>query len=83
MGKLLVGDALERRARDLGVDIEGDPITQSSMGRAKRAADYDLQRRVMDAERSVRESRLWLLAVIAAVASVVSAVTAIIAVARR
>jgi len=83
MRKLLVGDALEQRARQLGVDIEGSPITQSSIGRAKRAADHELQRRVIEAERGVRESRLWLIAVISAIASVVSAITAIIAVARR
>lgn len=77
---LLTGVALESRARKLGVDIEGDPRTYSSSGRAPRASDYELQRRVLEAERGVRESRLWILAVISAVASVLSAAAAMIAV---
>jgi hypothetical protein len=79
---LLQGPDLEKRARELGVDVEGEPRTQSSSGRSPRAADYELQRRVLEAERGIRESRLWILAVIASIASVLSAVTAIIAVAR-
>ena len=77
---LLTGVALESRARELGVDIEGDPRTQSSSGRAPRASDYELQRRVLEAERGIRQSRLWLLAVISAIASVLSAAAAMIAV---
>ena len=61
---LLTGTALESRARELGVDIEGDPRTHSSSGRVPRASDYELQRRVLEAERGIRESRLWILAVI-------------------
>ena len=77
---LLTGAALESRARELGVDIEGDPRTHSSSGRAPRASDYELQRRVLEAERGIRESRLWILAVISAIASVLSAAAAMIAV---
>jgi len=80
--KLLQGEDLEKRARALGVDIEGDPRTQSSSGRAPRAPDHELQRRVSDAERARRESNLWVLAVISAIASVLSALAAIIAVSR-
>lgn len=80
MGKLLQGDELEARAVELGVDIQGPPITQSSSGRQRRADDHELQRRVAEAERSKRESRLWLVALISSIASVVSAATAIIAV---
>jgi hypothetical protein len=83
MAKLLEVDRLERRARELGIDIEGELRTQSSSGRAPRAPDYELQRRVTEAERSVRESRLWILAIISAVASVASAIVALIAVARK
>ena len=36
--KVLRGDELEKRARELGLDIEGDPRTHSSSGRAPRAA---------------------------------------------
>ena len=77
---LLTGAALESRAQELGVDIEGDPRTHSSSGRAPRASDYELQRRVSEAERRIRESRLWILAVISAIASVLSAAAAMIAV---
>ena len=79
---LLQGLDLEKQARELGVDIEGEPRTQSSSGKAPRAADYELQRRVLEAERGIRESRLWIIAVICAIASVLSAATAIIAVVR-
>jgi hypothetical protein len=80
MSKLLQGDELERRAQELGVDIQGDAITQSSSGRHRRADDAELQRRVFEAERSIRESRLWLLALLSAIASVVSAIAAWIAI---
>ena len=80
MKKLLQGDELEARALELGVDIQGSPITQSTSGRHRRADDHELQRRVAEAERSRRESKLWLVALISSIASVVSAVTAIIAV---
>ncbi len=80
MKKILEGDALEQRARQLDVDIQGDLITQSSSGRHTRASDYELQRRVIGAERSIRESRLWKLALISAIASVASAITALLAV---
>jgi len=80
MAKLLQGDALEKRAMELGVDVQGPPITQSSSGRSRRADDHELQRRVQEAERHIREQRLWLIAVISAVASVVSAITALVAV---
>jgi post-segregation antitoxin (ccd killing protein) len=73
MAKLLSENQLEERARKLGVDISGDSRTQSSTGQAPRATDFELQRRVIEAERATRESRLWIIAVIAAIASVVSA----------
>jgi hypothetical protein len=37
----------------------------------------------MEAERRVRESRLWILAMISAIASVASAIAALLAVARK
>jgi hypothetical protein len=42
-----------------------------------------LQRRVTEAERGIRESRLWILAAISAVASVLSAIAAFLAVALK
>jgi hypothetical protein len=83
MVKLLNGDQLGQRAQELGVDIAGEPRMQSSSGRAPRAPDFELQRRVTEAERAIRESRLWVLAVISAIASVLSAIVALIAVAGK
>jgi hypothetical protein len=80
MKKILEGDALEKKARQLGIDIQGDPITQSYVGRHQRASDFELQRRVIEAERSIRESRLWKVALISAIASVLSALAALLAV---
>lgn len=80
MKKQLEGEALEKRAKELGCDIQGELIYQSASGRSKRASDYELQRRIIEAERSNRESKLWTVAVISAIASVISAITAIIAV---
>ena len=82
MKRALQGEALEARARELGVDIEGELRPQSSSGRSPRAPDYELQRRVLEAERAGRESKLWILAVVSAVASVLSAPAALIAVLR-
>jgi post-segregation antitoxin (ccd killing protein) len=83
MNILLEGDELEKRARELGIDISGDTRTQSSSGRTPRAPDFELQRRIIEAERRNRESRLWVIAVISAIASVVSALTAFWAVVKK
>ncbi len=83
MKKILDGDALEKHAEKLGLDTKGDYIIQSVSGRHKRATDAELQRRVIEAERAIRENRLWWIALISAIASVISAATAIIAVATR
>ena len=83
MATLLNGEALEARARELGVDISGEPRSRSVSGSAQRASEYELQRRVLEAERAQREKHLWLFALLAAIASVVSAITAVIAVASR
>jgi len=80
MSQLQQGDKLESRAHELGVDVEGAPRARSSSGRAARASDYELQQRVIDAERHVRESRLWIVALISAISSALSAAAAIAAV---
>ncbi|MBN1618041.1 hypothetical protein JW887_01705 [Candidatus Dojkabacteria bacterium] len=79
MKKLLEGEKLEEYARRLGVDTQGDAITCSSMGRHKRADDSELQRRVIEAERSIREHQLWIIALISAISSMLSAVIALFA----
>ena len=81
--RLLQGQELEQRARELGVDIQGSPHTGSSSGARPRAEDHELQQRVIEAERANRESRLWLLALISALASVVSALAAWAAILRK
>ncbi len=83
MGSLLNGERLEIRCSELGIDIEGAEKTLSSSGRSVRASDHELQHRLIEVERSIRESRLWLIAVISSVASVCSALAAIIAVATK
>jgi hypothetical protein len=56
MSKLLQGEELERRCIALGISIEGPPRTQSTCGNSPRASDVELQRRLLEVERSVRES---------------------------
>lgn len=81
--RLLRGQELEQRARELGVDIQGSRHMGSSSGAFPRAEDHELQQRVIEAERANRESRLWLLALISAVASVISALAAWAAILRK
>ena len=78
MSKLLQGAELEQRCTELGISIEGPPRTQSSSGSSPRASDFELQRRLFEAERSRREARLWLVALISSVASVLSAAVALV-----
>lgn len=80
MKKLPQGEALEKMALELGCDIQGDPITQSASGRHKRADDSELQKRVIEAKRNIRESRMWIFAFLSMVASILSAIVALIAV---
>ena len=82
MAKLLEGEKLEQRCRTLGVDIEGSPRTQSTSGNSPRASDYELQRRLIETERAIRENSLWKLAVLSAIVSIVSAAGAWMAVFR-
>jgi len=80
MSKLLQGAELEQRCTELGISIEGPPRTQSFSGSSPRASDFELQRRLFEAERSLREARLWLVALISCVASVLSAAVALVAI---
>ena len=82
MKKLLEGQALEKRAKELGCSLQGEPITQSISG-YRKATNDELQKRIIEAERSIRESHLWVLALLSAIASIISAITAIIAVAKN
>ena len=80
MSKLLSGGDLEKRCQELGIDITDDPAAVSTRGSRSRASDAELQRRLIEAERSLREHRLWILAFVSAIASVVSAIVAFFAV---
>ena len=71
--KVLQGKDLEERAREIGVSL--DDLYSGAV-----INEPELQRRVIEAERSLRESRLWLIALISAIASVVSAIAAWVAV---
>lgn len=82
MGKrVLEGDALMNRARELGVFVDSDDlVTIPGQGTVPTPApEYEIQRRVIEAERHLREHRLWIIALLSAIASVLSAVAAWVA----
>ena len=74
MSILPAGAALEKRCKELGVDLTVK--SPGGVGGPMRASDFELQHRLMEAERSARENKLWMVAVVSAVASVVSALAA-------
>ena len=81
--KLLTGEDLDQKVKELGVDPTGDQILGTTANvRHPRASDFELQRRVLEAERAIRESWLWKIAVASAVASAFSAAAAWVAVVR-
>jgi len=82
MSKLLTGNELEERCKELGIDTLGEVQSAEKIhARIRlRALDSELQVRLMDYERSVRESRMWLMALLSALASVASAIVAVVAV---
>jgi hypothetical protein len=65
--KLKTGEPLIKEAEGLGVSLSeiGGPINYA-----------ELQKRVMEAKRFQRESRVWMIALASAVASIVSAMAA-------
>lgn len=81
MKPLPTGEALQTRAKKLGVITTGDEyINVPGTGTVPlRVSDYELQRRVIDAERHRREHRLWMVALFSAAASVISAIAAWVA----
>lgn len=68
--QLLKGDELKARAEELGVSLSQLYDTKGHIN------EPELQRRVVEAERSIRESKLWVVAVVAAAAAVISALGA-------
>ena len=87
--RVLDGEALIERAEQLGVNISTEMASVMVTGRGageeaeqfERAPEHEIQRRVMEAERHIREHRLWIVTLVAAAASVVSAIAAWTAVA--
>lgn len=76
--KLLAGEALLKRAAQLGVDTAvGEYVTIPGTPNIQLPAlEYEIQQRVMSAERHFRDRSLWLLAFISAIASMLSAAAA-------
>lgn len=77
--RILTGHELVERAEQLGISIYREdanvPIgTKPIM--APVVSEFEIQRRVMEAERHLREQRLWIVAVISAVFAIVSAIAA-------
>jgi hypothetical protein len=68
--KLLQGDALLKRAEELGVSI-----TESALNSGYHI-DHIIQGRVIQAEKANRDRLLWLIAFISAIAAVLSALAA-------
>jgi hypothetical protein len=78
--KLLTGDALLERAHKLGVSIDSDNVINNAGPAGGMqwipASDYEIQRRVMEAERHIREHNLWIVAFVSMVIAVASAAAA-------
>lgn len=82
--RLLEGEALMKRAQELGVNTDsGNFVNIAGKGSVPLPApEYEIQRRILEAERHIREHKLWVVALVSAIASVISAVAAWVAVAR-
>ena len=72
--KLQKGDVLLKRAKELGVS------DQELFDTKGHYSEPELQIRVIEAERSIRENKLWIIALISAIASLFSAIAAWLAV---
>ena len=73
MKKLLQGKELEKRAKKLGIECSGLEVRHRDSGEHVKVYEFELQKKVMEAERSAREHRLWIVALFSAIASVISA----------
>lgn len=81
MKKLPQGIELVFRARELGIGVEeGVSLLSGDFQRTLTPhEEADLQNRVMEVEKHLRQDRLWTLALVSSVAAVVSSVTALVA----
>ena len=80
MSKLLRGDELIARCEALGIDTMGEPQPINETRMRHGATTAEMQQRLMAYERSLRESRMWIMALLSALASLASAVVAVLAV---
>jgi len=82
MNKLLTGEELRDECRKNGIDIMGERVAFEDLKKPHRAetTDYELQQRLIEYRRQLRESRMWMLALISALTSLASAVIAVYAV---
>ena len=78
MTELPTGEALHKRAKVLGVITDSDEsAVMPGQGNVPfLASDHEIQKRVIEAEKHIREHRLWIVALISAIASVISAAAA-------
>ncbi|OQW69222.1 MAG: hypothetical protein BVN34_06970 [Proteobacteria bacterium ST_bin12] len=76
---LLTGHELVERAAQLGVSIYRDdanvPIGTNPI-MAPVVSEYEIQRRVIEAERHISEHKLWIIAVISTAIALISAFAA-------
>jgi hypothetical protein len=77
--QLLTGHELIEKAKELGVYIYQDyanvPIGTNPI-MAPIVSEYEIQRRVIEAEKHIREHRLWVVSVISAIIAITSAIGA-------
>ena len=76
---ILTGHELVERAKQLGVSIYRDdanvPIGTNPI-MAPIVSEFEIQSRVMEAERHLREHKLWIIAVVSAAIALISALAA-------
>ena len=76
---ILTGHELVERANQLGICIYRDdaniPIGAKPI-MAPVVSEFEIQRRVMEAERHLREHRLWIVAAVSAVIALASGIAA-------
>jgi hypothetical protein len=80
MGKLLTGDRLKAECERLGINTKMERTHSST---TSDAPDAELQRRLIETKRSIREGRLWIFALVSMIISMLSAAAAWYAVVLR
>jgi len=82
MTKLLTGQELIDECEKRGIDVRGERVSFEDLKKPHRAqpTDYELQQRLIEYKRHLRESRMWMLALISALTSFASAIIALVAV---